>query len=153
MGRGTRASRTCESTAHFLPTAKWPRLERFKEHTIELPVADLIVKPRNEAGCAMRSRPRSIIGTASSRSRGHSAVERRDRRRCMDRADSSERVFSTKRACPSCGTQFPEPDPRLFSFNSKHGWCAGCFGTGLKLTRLRRGAKRRGSLVERVVRR
>jgi excinuclease ABC subunit A len=42
-------------------------------------------------------------------------------------------VFSTKRACPNCGTGFPELDPRLFSFNSRHGWCTGCFGTGLKL--------------------
>ena len=33
------------------------------------------------------------------------------------------KVFSTKRACPSCGRSFPELDPRLFSFNSKHGWC------------------------------
>ena len=44
------------------------------------------------------------------------------------------RSFSTKRACASCGTSFPEPDPRLFSYNSKHGWCPACFGTGLKLT-------------------
>ena len=42
-------------------------------------------------------------------------------------------VFSIKRACPSCGTSFAELDPRLFSFNSKHGWCEGCFGTGLAL--------------------
>jgi excinuclease UvrABC ATPase subunit len=42
-------------------------------------------------------------------------------------------VFSIKRACPSCGTSFGELDPRLFSFNSKHGWCEGCFGTGLAL--------------------
>ena len=45
-----------------------------------------------------------------------------------------EAVFSTKRACPSCGTSFPELDPRLFSFNSKHGWCPACYGTGLKLS-------------------
>jgi len=43
-------------------------------------------------------------------------------------------VFSTKRACPNCGTGFPELDPRLFSFNSRHGWCKSCFGTGLQLT-------------------
>ncbi len=42
-------------------------------------------------------------------------------------------VFSTKRACPNCGTGFPELDPRLFSFNSRHGWCKSCFGTGLAL--------------------
>jgi excinuclease ABC subunit A len=32
-----------------------------------------------------------------------------------------------------CSRSFPAPDPRLFSFNSKHGWCPECFGTGLKL--------------------
>ncbi len=42
-------------------------------------------------------------------------------------------VFSTKRACRSCGRSFPELDPRLFSYNSKHGWCAACYGTGLQI--------------------
>ena len=42
-------------------------------------------------------------------------------------------VFSTKRACPSCGRSFAELDPRLFSFNSKHGWCESCFGTGVEM--------------------
>src|SRR5262249_12607109 len=42
-------------------------------------------------------------------------------------------VFSTRRACPRCGRSFEELDPRLFSFNSKHGWCPRCYGTGLLL--------------------
>ena len=32
-------------------------------------------------------------------------------------------LFSIRRACPGCGRSFPELDPRLFSFNSRHGWC------------------------------
>ena len=40
-------------------------------------------------------------------------------------------LFSTRRACPKCGRSFEELDPRLFSFNSKHGWCPSCYGTGL----------------------
>ena len=43
------------------------------------------------------------------------------------------RSYSTKRACRSCGRSFPELDPRLFSYNSKHGWCAACYGTGLQI--------------------
>ena len=43
-------------------------------------------------------------------------------------------LFSTKRACPSCGRSFAELDPRLFSYNSKHGWCEDCFGTGLRIS-------------------
>ena len=50
------------------------------------------------------------------------------------------KVFSTKRACPTCGTSYPELDPRLFSYNSKHGWCSSCVGTGLALTREQRKA-------------
>ena len=33
----------------FLKLDPWPRLDRFKEHTLELPVADLLVSPENEA--------------------------------------------------------------------------------------------------------
>src|SRR6185436_12212833 len=50
------------------------------------------------------------------------------------------KVFSTKRACPTCGTSYPELDPRMFSYNSKHGWCGTCVGTGLALTREQRKA-------------
>jgi excinuclease ABC subunit A len=50
------------------------------------------------------------------------------------------KVFSTKRACPVCGTSYPELDPRMFSYNSKHGWCNTCVGTGLALTREQRAA-------------
>jgi excinuclease ABC subunit A len=44
-----------------------------------------------------------------------------------------ELVFSTQRACPSCHRSFEELDPRLFSYNSKHGWCPRCYGTGLEM--------------------
>jgi len=118
----------------FLPTAKWPRLSRFKEHTIELPVADLRVAPENES--ALRA------GLASALEAGGGVVHLlgnlESLAQAMTNGDPSlanmtEAVFSTKRACPSCGRSFPELDPRLFSFNSKHGWCAACYGTGLKL--------------------
>ena len=45
----------------------------------------------------------------------------------------AETPYSTQRACPGCGRAFPEPDPRLFSYNSKHGWCPACLGTGLAI--------------------
>ena len=52
----------------------------------------------------------------------------------------ADQVFSTKRACPVCGTSYAELDPRMFSYNSKHGWCTSCVGTGLQLTREQRAA-------------
>ena len=33
-------------------------------------------------------------------------------------------------SCPGCGRAFEELDPRLFSFNSPHGWCEACGGFG-----------------------
>ena len=41
-----------------------------------------------------------------------------------------EEVFSVKKVCPSCGIGARDLDPRLFSFNSKHGACPACEGLG-----------------------
>jgi excinuclease ABC subunit A len=125
----------------FLPTDKWPRLSRFQEHTLELPVADLRISSENEAelrralSLALEhgkgvvhvlvglDRLEEACNKAAAAKSGSARVE----------LDLPQRVFSTKRACSSCGRSFAELDPRLFSFNSKHGWCAECYGTGLKL--------------------
>ena len=121
----------------FLPTAKWPRLDRFKEHTIELPVADLAVAPDREREL------REALARAIDFGKGVVHVlEGLDRLEAAAAGASGDRVeldlplkvFSTKRACPSCSRSFPELDPRLFSFNSKHGWCDTCYGTGVKLS-------------------
>lgn len=112
----------------FIGTAKWPRLDRFKEHTIELPVADLIVSTKDEA--ALREGVRSALEYGQ----GVMSVLWPLGKLETDMSAPLEQThFSVKRACPSCGTSFPEPDPRMFSYNSKHGWCQGCFGTGLQL--------------------
>jgi excinuclease ABC subunit A len=105
----------------LLPTAKWPRLDRFIEHNIELPIAELKI------GAAREAELREVLDTALQHGRGVVHVH------TGSGPDPAVAVFSTKRACPNCGTGFPELDPRLFSFNSKHGWCKGCFGTGLQL--------------------
>jgi excinuclease ABC subunit A len=100
----------------LLPTAKWPRLDRFIEHNIELPIAEIKISAAREA----ELREKLDLGLQYGKGVVH-----------VQTAESA--VFSTKRACPNCGTGFPELDPRLFSFNSKHGWCKSCFGTGLQL--------------------
>jgi len=38
--------------------------------------------------------------------------------------------FSEARRCPRCGRLFPEPQPRLFSFNNPYGACSTCRGFG-----------------------
>jgi excinuclease ABC subunit A len=115
---------------HFVPTAKFARLERFKEHTIELPIADLEVTAANEA------RLRGALATALEHGHGVATIVwplARLKAAPDGNGQLQQKSFSTRRACPSCGVSFPEPDPRLFSYNSKHGWCPACFGTGLQL--------------------
>ncbi|MFN9248693.1 MAG: excinuclease ABC subunit UvrA [Planctomycetota bacterium] len=42
------------------------------------------------------------------------------------------RRFSRRLQCTGCGTLYPDPDPRLFSFNDPSGACPTCEGFGLE---------------------
>jgi excinuclease ABC subunit A len=102
----------------WVPSAPFPKLKRFVEHSIEMPVADLVVSLRDEAQL------RSALAAALDIGKGvahaldaHGAIE----------------VLSSRRACPQCSRGFAAIDPRLLSFNSPQGWCRSCRGTGLKL--------------------
>ncbi|WP_300435934.1 excinuclease ABC subunit UvrA [Zoogloea sp.] len=106
----------------YLPTQKWPRLDRYKEHSIELPVGVVKVGPDTEALL------REYVETALGHGKGVLKVL------TTAQPDAPLITLSTLRACPDCGTSFPEPDPRLFSYNAKHGWCPDCYGTGLKIS-------------------
>jgi excinuclease ABC subunit A len=124
---------------NFLPTTNFPRIDRFKEHTIELPVMSLDVSPENEAAL------RQALADALVHGKGvvHVLSNLSGLRELMQAGTPTAglgtlSVFSTKRACPVCSTSYPELDPRLFSYNSKHGWCPDCVGTGVKLTREQR---------------
>ncbi|MCE3286078.1 MAG: uvrA2, partial [Steroidobacteraceae bacterium] len=83
----------------MLPTASWPRLDRFREHTVELPVGSVKVSPEAEREV------RAALDRAMEFGKGIAHV--------LDRGRT--RVFSTRRACPSCARSFAEPDPRTFS--------------------------------------
>ena len=123
----------------FLPTTGFPRIDRFKEHTVELPIADIHVAPENEAAL------RLALTNALQHGKGvvHVLGPLDGLRGAMLTGSSTKHIgtlqaFSTKRACPVCATSYAELDPRLFSYNSKHGWCTDCVGTGVKLTREQR---------------
>ncbi len=125
----------------FLPTTGFPRLDRFKEHSIELPVASLDVRPENEA--ALREALAAALGHGKGVVQVLSQMTglREALRDGLPVAGIGKvEVFSTRRACPVCSTSYVELDPRLFSYNSKHGWCPDCVGTGVGLTREQRKA-------------
>ena len=100
-----------------LPTAAWPRLDRFREHDIDAPMGRLAPHARNEAEL------RELLARALALGKGSVKV----------RCGAHETLHSTLRACPGCARSFAPLDPRLFSYNSRHGWCPRCFGTGLEL--------------------
>ncbi len=106
----------------LLVDGKWeradafPKLSRYNEHTIELLVgeasADTPLAP-------LMARAFEIgAGTAL-------LLDHRNKRQ----------VLSTEHSCPACSRSFEELDPRLFSFNSPHGWCTSCHGFGEEWTR------------------
>ena len=120
-----------------LPTGDWPRLDRYREHDIDLPVASLAVDPSQERAL------RSALDTALELGRSAVIVAARAQGESGGGARREER-YSTARACAGCGRSFDEPDPRLFSFNSRHGWCPRCRGTGLEPAAAPRAAARSG---------
>jgi excinuclease ABC subunit A len=123
----------------LLPTQRWPRLDRFKEHSIELPVAEFVLAPEDEtvlrAALARalefgKGVVHVLAGPVAGKAKPRKAAAAKG---THDVHDGAVAVFSTRRACPACNRSFPDLDPRLFSFNSKHGWCPACYGTGAKL--------------------
>jgi excinuclease ABC subunit A len=153
-------------------TEQWPRLDRFKEHDIELPVAEIDVSPaaerelanalaqalklgRNmvrvlevkagavavttEAAKLRAATARTSAATKQSRRSAAAEISKRGKGRVRrdDKAPAGSagegELFSTERACASCGRSFEPLDPRLFSYNSRYGWCKSCYGTGVQL--------------------
>ena len=98
----------------FKDAESFTRLERFKEHDIDVVVA-------------------AITGRRSPTDLTHSLTRALEIGHGLIRILTPEKKFillSTKSACPSCNTSFDDLDPRLFSFNSPHGWCPECRGHG-----------------------
>jgi excinuclease ABC subunit A len=104
----------------MVPTGNWPSLDRYREHSIDLPVAQLT------EGVSDERRIRTAVRDGLDTGKGvlHIAP-------LSDLSGKSDIVLSTVRTCPQCRRGFDEPDPRLFSYNSRHGWCPRCFGTGI----------------------
>src|SRR5213595_3829418 len=97
----------------LISIARFRKLERFKEHTIDVVIGAIDAKRVLKA--------RSLTQRALEIGRGTARL-----------LDSKSRltVMSTEMSCPGCGRAFEELDPRLFSFNSPYGACEECGGFG-----------------------
>jgi excinuclease ABC subunit A len=118
-------------------------LERFKEHTIDVLVGT-IAKGETK-GILDLTRQALEIGKGTAKARLESAASKTTKKsekgakpapkkgKVKSTASSGAsdfRILSSEMNCPDCGRAFEELDPRLFSFNSPHGWCEHCRGFG-----------------------
>ena len=94
------------------------RLERHKNHTIEVVVDRLLIKP------GIERRVESAIQTAMKLTRGIVLIAV---------VNGPERLYSERLACVDCGISIPAVEPRTFSFNSRYGACPSCSGLGTRL--------------------
>src|SRR5450432_1858783 len=92
-------------------------LDKRKNHTIEVVVDRLLVKPGIEHRLEMS------VGLAMKLAGGLVQVAI---------VGGEEQLYSERLACPDCGIDVPKLEPRSFSFNSSYGACPECHGLGSK---------------------
>ncbi len=121
------------------------QLDRYKQHWIDIVVDRIVVKPE------VRSRLHDSVETALKAGQGIVVVQLVDgvgdkeqgtkqmttaqkipSRILRPSSQNNELIFSEHFACPECGTNIPELQPRNFSFNSPYGACPECDGLGTK---------------------
>lgn len=96
-----------------------PTLELHKKHTIEVVVDRFKVRPD------LQQRLAESFETTLELSGGIAVVAPMD-------GDGEEIIFSANFACPQCGYNMQELEPRLFSFNNPAGACGTCDGLGVQ---------------------
>jgi excinuclease ABC subunit A len=138
---------TVRIDGRWAPLDAVPPLDRYREHTVEVEVAALAAGEGIEAAIdAPLARALDLGRGAVVLVRGLAdpftsagAPKGGARRDAAARPGGVlERVLSTRRSCPLCERGLDEVDPRFFSFNSPHGRCEDCAGTGLREWALRR---------------
>ena len=90
-------------------------LDKRKNHTIEVVVDRLLVKP------GIEHRLELSVGLAMKLGGGLVQVAV---------VNGEETLYSSQLACPDCGISVPQLEPRSFSFNSSYGACPECHGLG-----------------------
>lgn len=97
-----------------------PPLDLRKKHNIE------VVVDRIKVRASVHQRLAESFETALKLSEGLALMA------FVDSKEGEERLFSARFACPVCGYNLEELEPRLFSFNNPKGACPECDGLGVK---------------------
>jgi excinuclease ABC subunit A len=91
------------------------QLDKRKNHTVEVVVDRLLVKP------GIEGRLENSVAVAMKLAEGLVQVAI---------VGGDEQLYSSKLACPDCGISVAQLEPRSFSFNSLYGACPECHGLG-----------------------
>ena len=109
------------------------KLDRYKNHTIEVVIDRLKLKGENEEDL---KRLRATVDKAMTQGNGVMAIAlpSNSGSGLTSTSEHSERsnirYFSRHLMCPTTGMSYAEPAPHTFSFNSPQGWCPCCRGLG-----------------------
>jgi excinuclease ABC subunit A len=125
----------------FYPTSERLRLDRFREHDVEIVVGMLEARQKGKKLHGSNGL-HQLHKSETSRRAGDNAPYR-EAQQLIDETlklgqgtlfalDNHKHttVHSTERACPKCGRSFEALDPKNFSYNSPQGWCPRCRGFG-----------------------
>ncbi|MEI6108431.1 MAG: excinuclease ABC subunit A, partial [Opitutae bacterium] len=110
------------------------KLDRYKEHDVEVVVADLKAGSKEQGARSRKSgpNPKTRIENPKWVHDQLATALRLGKGSCFLVLPSAEVLswFSTTRTDVESGESFPELDPKQFSFNSPRGWCPTCRGHG-----------------------
>lgn len=93
------------------------KLDRYKNHNIEVVVDKLAVKSSDE------ERLRNSVRVAMQQRDGLIMI--------LDNASGKTKYYSKRMMCPVTGIAYKDPAPNIFSFNSPEGACPHCKGLGM----------------------
>ncbi len=103
------------------PSAQGLRLDRFREHHVEILVGTVRRDGRQATLAGAAARLQKAVDETLRLGQGTLLA--------LDRAGHVT-PHSTERTCTGCGRSFQPLDPKLFSYNSAAGWCPRCRGFG-----------------------
>ncbi|MCX7910615.1 MAG: excinuclease ABC subunit UvrA [Endomicrobia bacterium] len=99
------------------------KLDRYKKHTIEILVDQVMVSPQNKTRIA------DSIEIALRKSQGLVNIALESKK---SKDEIKEKIYSEHFSCIKCGYSLANLEPRMFSFNSPYGACPSCDGLGYK---------------------
>ncbi|OAG26780.1 excinuclease ABC subunit UvrA [Thermodesulfatator autotrophicus] len=91
-----------------------PDLSRYREHTIEVVIGEIAIS------LASKSQLENLFREAFAEGQGEALLL----------VENEEIILNEKAFCKKCQLSLPEPDPLLFSFNTRAGVCPHCGGLG-----------------------